>query len=360
MNLKDTIYIIFRVLTISGLMFISCKDKVSNEEAPVIVSNKDTSATPVKTALCREGMFEYRIEANGLIKPEKEIKLYSSQNGKVIYSIARTGARVQHGQVILQYDTSDLALKLDRAEIARYNAAKEYESQLISYEKLMADKSPTEVKEIEKKLYISSGFAIAEQEIKEIQFNIRQAVINAPFSGIMANVNVIAGQTLRSGDEILTLISSSNIFECLILESDLPLIHIGQEAEVKSIATPDHILKGKVYAINPKMELSGMAKVTINLLSYHGSRLYSGMHGHAIIKAPARPSLLVPKEAVVIRGNRPVVFTAEGPVAKWNYVEIGRNNGVDIELLNGLKNGDKVIVSNNLQLAHEAVVVEEK
>lgn len=55
-----------------------------------------------------------------------------------------------------------------------------------------------------------------------------------------------------------------------------------------------------------------------------------------------------------------MVFTVEGNLAKWNYVEAGRNNGVYIEVNSGLKSGDKVIVTNNLQLAHEAVVSEEK
>jgi membrane fusion protein (multidrug efflux system) len=86
--------------------------------------------------------------------------------------------------------------------------------------------------------------------------------------------------------------------------------------------------------------------------------IYPGMHGSAIIKVPSKKTLLVPKEAVVIRGNRSVVFTYENGLAKWNYVTVGRNNGVEIEIMEGLEKNVKVITSNNLQLAHEAVVKE--
>lgn len=101
---------------------------------------------------------------------------------------------------------------------------------------------------------------------------------------------------------------------------------------------------------------SGIASINIKLHTMSKVHSYFCMTRRAILKIPARKTLLVPKEAVVIRGNRPVVFTVEGNLAKWNYVEIGRNNGVEIEIISGLTKADQVIVSNNLQLAHEAAI----
>ena len=49
-------------------------------------------------------------------------------------------------------------------------------------------------------------------------------------------------------------------------------------------------------------------------------------------------------------------ITYENGFAKWKYVEVGLDNGVDIEILSGLNDGDQVIVSENLQLAHDAQV----
>lgn len=341
-------------ILIASMIISRCKDHTATVEAPLIESNKDTSATPVKVALCREGLFEYRIEANGIFRADKELKLYADQNGIVTYTIIKNGLYVEAGQTLVKYDTSELALKLDRAEITRYNSSKEYESQLLSYIKLMIDKTDEEKKAIEKKLYFSTGYALAEQELKEIKYNIQKSILKAPFSGKIANSQIIPSQTVRSGEELATLISSDLSLECLILESDLPMIHQGQAADVSFNSDPPSI-KGTISMINPLVESSGMAKVYIHLMN---RKIYSGMHGHAIIRVPAQKSLLVPKEAVVIRGNRSVVFTLEGNLAKWNYVEVGRNNGVEIEVLSGLKAEDRVIVSNNLQLAHEAVVKE--
>jgi hypothetical protein len=71
---------------------------------------------------------------------------------------------------------------------------------------------------------------------------------------------------------------------------------------------------------------------------------------------PYNKNIIVPKEAVVIRSGKHVVFTAERGLAKWNYVTVGRENGKEIEIIEGLKENQAVIITNNLQLAHDAPV----
>ena len=80
------------------------------------------------------------------------------------------------------------------------------------------------------------------------------------------------------------------------------------------------------------------------------------MNARAIIRAPQSNSLVVPKDAVVYRSGRAVVFTIENNESKWNYVEVGKDNGQEIEILDGIKPGSTVITTNNLQLAHQAPV----
>ena len=80
------------------------------------------------------------------------------------------------------------------------------------------------------------------------------------------------------------------------------------------------------------------------------------MHVQAIMSLPYDQHIVIPKEALVVRSGKFVVFTAKNKLAKWNYVTIGRENGKEIEILEGLQQGDSVIITNNLQLAHDATV----
>jgi multidrug efflux pump subunit AcrA (membrane-fusion protein) len=75
---------------------------------------------------------------------------------------------------------------------------------------------------------------------------------------------------------------------------------------------------------------------------------------------PAAERIVLPKEAVVIRVGRAVVFTAEDGRAKWNFITTGRDNGKEVEILDGLTEGKEVIITNNLQLAHDAPVSVQK
>ena len=66
--------------------------------------------------------------------------------------------------------------------------------------------------------------------------------------------------------------------------------------------------------------------------------------------------LVVPKTAVVLRSGKKVVFTLSSGKAVWNYVQTGLENATHCTILEGLKEGDTVIVSGNINLAHEAPV----
>lgn len=356
MNIRPlNLFILLYFLNFLG----ACKTPADPSEPPLVNSTRDTTATPVRTALCTEGWFEYRVEANGIFKAEKALKLTAETNGRVLTTRATNGEVIQAGEAILQLDTSDLASRRAALEIKRYLAEKEFESQLLGYEKLFLGMDEAEKLTVRKKLHISSGLALAELELKDLEQTIRKAVILAPFSGKVADTKHLAGQYVQAGNELFTLLSHSLLIECQVLEADLPQIRIGQSADILPVADPGSTVKGMVHGINPQVDQNGMSLVAVKVQGSWNNKLYPGMHGLAVIKIPVRKSLQVPKEALVVRGNRQVVFTVENNQAKWNYVEAGRNNGIVVEILSGLKPGDRVITTNNLQLAHEAMVMYE-
>lgn len=75
-----------------------------------------------------------------------------------------------------------------------------------------------------------------------------------------------------------------------------------------------------------------------------------------VFTVPLNETLTIPKESVLYRNGRSVVFTYEKGKARWNYVKEGRDNGNRIEIINGLKINQLVITNNNLQLIDDAQV----
>ena len=320
--------------------------------------SKITSVTSVATDFRN---FQYYINANGKIISLKEQLIVSENGGNILSCKARAGVLFPSGSLIVQLATTSTEHRLQRAELTKFNSEKEYESQLIGYDNLLKDKSVQQADAIRRKLKISTGLAAAEQEIREADYELTKASIRAPFSGILADVKIQEGQQLKPGEELFRIYDPyALLLEVKVLEADVLLLKKGIPAEISALASDKIIYKGSIDEINPYVDANGMVSVKLKVESKSNGHflLFPGMNCSATIKIPFGKTLIVPKEAVVMRNGRPVVFTVEGGKAKWNYVAIGRDNGKEIEIKEGLEKGQKVIISNNLQLAHDAAVKE--
>ena len=93
-------------------------------------------------------------------------------------------------------------------------------------------------------------------------------------------------------------------------------------------------------------------------------KLFSGMNVRVSVRRSLGQQLVIPKTAVVLRSGKQVVFTLQEGKAMWNYVHTGLENATEYVVSDksqkgieeGLLEGDTIIVTGNLNLAHEAAV----
>ena len=90
----------------------------------------------------------------------------------------------------------------------------------------------------------------------------------------------------------------------------------------------------------------------------NNGKLIDGMNVKILIRKPVPNRLVVPKEALVIRQGKDVIFVKQDSLAIWKYVNIEFENSNTVTLKDGLEPGDLVIVVGNVNLAHETVVRE--
>ena len=91
----------------------------------------------------------------------------------------------------------------------------------------------------------------------------------------------------------------------------------------------------------------------------NNGKLIDGMNVKVAIRKPVHGRLVVPKEALVIRQGKDVIFVRQDSLAIWKYVTVEAENSTSISVKEGLEAYDMVIVSGNVNLAHETVVKEE-
>jgi len=331
-----------------------------------IYANDEETVTNVATGLSERKNFDYIINSTGKIKSLYDQIITSEIGGEIMICDAQNGKSIYKGDQIIQLRTDLIEQKLERSTLTKFSTGKEYESQLLGYANLLNGKSTEQAEDIKQKLRISSGLAMAEQDIKEARYELTRTCIKAPFSGTLANVKVQTGEQITPGEELLRIYDPKNLFaEIKILETDIAYLKKGMTAEVSPIANPLMKYKAVIIEVNPYIDENGMGLAKIKIVdpnvmafAYKSDVLFPGMNCTTVIRIPFGKALVVPKPAVVFRNNKPVVFTVEKGKAKWNYVALGRDNGVEVEIENGLRVGQKVITTNNLQLGNNAPVKE--
>ncbi|WP_177222635.1 efflux RND transporter periplasmic adaptor subunit [Chitinophaga sp. YR627] len=309
----------------------------------------------VTTAKAQRKDFEYQISANGKVRSGKEQMIFAETDGKLLALYATMGEFVQSGKIIIQLDTLLPRHKVNRAELQVFNAGKEYESQLLGYENLLKDRTPVKTADIKKKLRIASGLAEGEESLFEAGYELSKATIRAPFKGLVTDIKVQEGQFVKAGTELFRIYDPTDLrLEIRVLESDVTLLHKGLTAIISPVSASDQHIAAYVQEINPYIDENGLALVKLGIKT--GGILFPGMNCTALLNVPLHKSIVVAKEAVIQRSGRSIVFTVENGVARWNYVTVGRDNGKEVEILDGIKVSQEVIISDNLQLANETPV----
>ncbi len=209
---------------------------------------------------------------------------------------------------------------------------------------------------------VRSGLAAARMDAARLEIELERTVPRAPFSGIVSGLELNQGEHVQVGQTLCRLVDDVNVEAAVgVLESDLAAISVGKPAllEVPAVgqSIPVH-----VDVIDP--EIAADSRTCRVLLRLRGDqhRVKPGMFVRASIAGEIFPDrLLVPREAIVTRDGRPVLFKVEGDRALWVYVKLGRQNDrlVEIERVTQggpLDPGTEVIVSNHLTMTHNAKI----
>lgn len=198
----------------------------------------------------------------------------------------------------------------------------------------------------------------AEISVKEAQLNLEKTRIRAPFSGIVFDIQISPGEHVTAGQELFTLVNISRIqVLAKVLESEISKMKVGREVDLRFSAYPGKIFKGKVRAISPIINPEDRTcKVTIDVDNPE-EEIKPGMHAEVEIAAEIyEDRLLIPQEAVLVRGGRKLAFVVDGDLAKWRYIDVGLENEEYAEVLDGVKEGELVIIEGHFTLAHDAKV----
>ena len=345
------------VLLLAAGMLAGCgekKDDTSGKEGVETVLPSQANEVTVMTL--KRTTFNHELVSNGKVTASQYADLsFRLTSEPVAHIYVKNGDAVKKGQKIAELDLFTLKNSLEKAEIALRQSELEMKDVLIG-QGYAPDRMQEIPKDIVRLAEVKSGYGQSRAAYELAKFELEQAVITAPFDGVVANLET-RGFNRPDGTKPFCRVIGSGGMEVAfkVLESELPLVRRGDRVEVAPFAGTAGACSGTVSEINPLVDGNGLVSVRARVNG--GARLFDGMNVRVSVKRSVPGQLVVPKTAVVLRTGKQVVFTLKDGRAVWNYVTTGLENMTEYTVTgDGMEEGVQVIVTGNVNLAHEAPV----
>lgn len=300
--------------------------------------------------------FNKEIVSNGTLSAVKKADLKFEQSDIVERIYVKNGQQVVIGQMIASLDKFKYENALEHASDNLKKSKLELQDVLIGQGYTLEDslKVPKSVMELAK---VRSGYDNAITQYKLAEHNLRKTVLYAPFAGVVANLFTHEHNIPASGEPFCTILTNAGLnVNFMILESELQRVKINDRVIITPISYGDKKAEGRITEINPLVDKNGMVRVQASIRQSGEMKLYEGMNVKVHIQHLLTKQLTIPKEALVLRSNKEVVFTLQNGKAQWNYVTTGGENSTEYLIVEGLKERDQVIYEGNVDLAHESPV----
>lgn len=193
---------------------------------------------------------------------------------------------------------------------------------------------------------VSSALASLAQAVA----NRSKAIIVAPVSGVVGKIAPKVGEYVTPQDEVIKLVSQMYQVKVDIPETDIIKMSMGDVAEIKLDAYGDDVkFSGKVVQIEPGQTVIQDVvyyRVTVSLEPDKTHQIFNGMTANIVFSTEEKTGVLVlPQKAIKTNGGKYVRVLENGELKEVS-VKVGlRGDGGQVEILEGLKEGDEVVVS---------------
>jgi RND family efflux transporter MFP subunit len=304
------------------------------------------------------------LEAVGTLRAAQTSEVASQMMGNLVEIRTHEGDHVQRGQVLAVIDDSQPRAAVDRSIAADLAAQQQLvgadsdlalaESTLKRYQTLYEKKSvsPQEFDEVKARQQAAlarrdmakAGQAQAQAALSQARTSLDYTRIRAPFDGVVTQKKADSGTLASPGMPIFTVEDVRRYrLEANVNENDLRYVRTGLQVSVVIDALDNAGLKGKVVQIVPAAD-SASRTFLVKIELPADTRLRSGLFGRAQFSRGERQALLIPRSAVVERGQLQGIYVLDqNKIASLRYITLGKSSGPEVEVLAGLQGGERLV-----------------
>jgi RND family efflux transporter MFP subunit len=323
---------------------------------PIALAAEDGGAVPVAVANVQERDIHRVLDLTGTVTAMRSARLSAATSGLVTTLQVDTGSRVEAGQLLLELDPELAQLQLDSAMAQVEQADTELRDarrRLAEARTLVPQRSIAEsvVRDIEAE--VAGDEAALHQAQAEAGYRrgvLQRHQLRAPFDGVVSAKLTELGEWIDPGQAVLGLVALDDVrLDFPVSEDYLADIRPDTPLTFSLSANPGQVLEGSVDTVVPITDPGARTFLLRVLAENPDQRLLPGMSVRAQLHlATGRTGLVVPRDAILrLPDGRVVVWTVDAGVARENLVVPGLGFDSLVEISEGLRAGDTVVVEGN-------------
>jgi RND family efflux transporter MFP subunit len=347
----------------------------SDEPVEVSVTPEAMARTGIRIDIVQAATATEGVDVPGTVTSNayRDTKVNALVGGVVRQVIVELGARVRRGEPLAVIFSSDLAdaqmkylsmratfeadhQKLVRTEkLVALGAASRQELEEVT---AMHAGHETELAAARQRLLLLGLEARQVDSLAEASHVVSEVTVPAPANGEVIARSVNPGQVVSAGQELFVVTDLSTVWVIGDLyEKDFPVVRVGSNAVI-NVPANNRTLRGRVAYIDPRVDPAGRtAKVRVEVPN-PGENLRLGMFVTLSFETGSNQRItVVPQAAVQAVGERSVVYLpVEGEEGKFTErpVKLGPSRGDLVQVVEGLRPGEKVVTNGSFFLRSEA------
>lgn len=352
MQKQITILLLSLILCACGTKQESKSDADKKGPKPTLVTVTQVKSQALEITEQTVGYLE------GLIDPT----IAAEVSAKVIKVHVKPGATVQQGQLIATLDAGDFGMQRNEAqsEVARIEAQLDNQAKIVARNQALVDRKFISQNAVDsdkaQQKVLNQQLQGAKARVGSVNRASSKTSIYAPVSGIVEKKLVDTGDYVKIGDPIVQIISKQRLIAHLPFpEAIAAKLKPGLKVRLTTPTTPDAV-NSIINELKPQITMESRAvDVIANVTDAAGWQPGASVTGVVILGETAT-AMMVPEQSVVLRPAGEVIYAVRNNVAYQTIVKTGLRQGGLVEILDGIRESDTIVVDGAGFLTDKAVV----
>lgn len=336
------------VLILLAVGLGGCSSDAQSKDADT--PEETTTAVPVEVASVEVGEASAFFSGTASLEAEDEATVVARVGGVVEEILVEEGTPVQAGQALARLDDERLRLEVERANVELAKLERVYERTQKMYDKQLVSAEQFE--------QIRSDFETQKVARDLAQMQLEYATVRAPISGVVSTRHIKTGNMIRENDPAFRVTDFDPLRAVMhVPERELNKLREGQMATLQFDALPGEVFSGRVKLISPTVDPETGTFRAIVEVRDPSRQVKPGMFGRVRIQYDQRMgALLIPKQAVLEEDDESAVFVVRDSMAIRRVVTTGYTSDNRIEVLDGVAEGERIVITGQATLQDSAKV----